>query len=81
MEKTIMDLLGKVLENDVLLSILGVVVGILVFAFCFFINITIFYFLWNWLVPDLFGLSKLTYLQASGLFLLARGIFSKGYEK
>lgn len=28
--------------------------------------------LWNWLMPDLFGLSTITYWQAVGLFILAK---------
>lgn len=33
------------------------------------------YFLWNWLMPKLFGLSRLTLLQALGLNLLAGFLF------
>ena len=33
------------------------------------------YFLWNWLVPKLFGLPKLTLLQALGFNLLAGFLF------
>ncbi|HOP65338.1 MAG TPA: hypothetical protein PK906_18310, partial [Spirochaetota bacterium] len=28
--------------------------------------------LWNWLMPELFGLTSITFLQAFGLILLAR---------
>lgn len=28
--------------------------------------------LWNWLIPIIFGLKTITYLQALGLFLLSR---------
>lgn len=31
--------------------------------------------LWNWLIPVLFGLKTITYLQALGLFLLSRILF------
>ena len=31
--------------------------------------------LWNWLMPDLFGLTTITYWQAVGLFILAKIIF------
>lgn len=40
--------------------------------------------LWNWLVPDIFGLGTITYLQAFGLLLLSRilfGNFSGGKRK
>ena len=32
--------------------------------------------LWNWLMPDIFGLGKITYWQAVGLFLLAKLLFT-----
>ena len=31
--------------------------------------------LWNWLLPELFGFTTITYLQALGLFLLSRILF------
>ncbi len=31
--------------------------------------------LWNWLMPDLFGLSTITFWQAFGLSILARILF------
>jgi hypothetical protein len=31
--------------------------------------------LWNWLMPDLFGLGTITYLQAFGLVILAKIFF------
>mgnify|MGYP005991324243 FL=1 len=31
--------------------------------------------LWNWLMPDIFGLTTITYWQAVGLFILAKFIF------
>ena len=31
--------------------------------------------LWNWLMPDIFGLTTITYWQAVGLFVLAKFIF------
>ena len=32
--------------------------------------------LWNWLLPPIFGLPSINYLQAVGLFVLARILFS-----
>ena len=32
--------------------------------------------LWNWLMPIIFGLKSITYIQALGLFLLSRILFS-----
>ncbi|KAB5490972.1 MULTISPECIES: hypothetical protein [Flagellimonas] len=34
--------------------------------------------LWNWLMPDLFGLSTITYWQALGIFVLAKLLFGFG---
>jgi hypothetical protein len=31
--------------------------------------------LWNWLIPALFGLGTLTFLQAAGIFVLAKILF------
>lgn len=37
--------------------------------------------LWNWLMPALFGLGTLTFLQAGGIFLLAKLLFGlKGHH-
>ena len=33
--------------------------------------------LWNWLMPDIFGLRQITYWQAFGLLLLARLFFGR----
>lgn len=33
--------------------------------------------LWNWLMPDIFGLGVITYLQAIGLLLLVRVLFGR----
>lgn len=35
------------------------------------------YFLWNWLMPEMFGLKALSYWQAWGLFLLFAILFSR----
>jgi hypothetical protein len=34
--------------------------------------------LWNWLMPEVFGLPRITYWQAWGLLLLAHLLFSAG---
>ncbi|MCK0161027.1 hypothetical protein [Allomuricauda sp. F6463D] len=34
--------------------------------------------LWNWLMPDLFGVSTITYWQALGIFILAKLLFGFG---
>jgi len=39
--------------------------------------------LWNWLMPEIFGLGRISYLQAFGLITLANLLFpsAKSYEK
>ncbi len=43
-----------------------------VLAFGFFVRL-----LWNWLMPAIFGLRAITYLQGIGLLLLARVLFGR----
>jgi uncharacterized membrane protein YraQ (UPF0718 family) len=58
--------------------ILGVVTAIIFgLLFGYFIEL-----LWNWLMPSIFKLGKITYWQAFGLVLLARLIFGGiGHEQ
>lgn len=39
------------------------------------------YFLWNWLMPELFGLTKITFLQAFGLSALCSCLFKSSSSK
>ncbi len=34
--------------------------------------------LWNWLMPSIFGLTKISFLQALGLSLLGNMLFNSG---
>jgi hypothetical protein len=54
-------------------AVWGVTIA-LVFILLFGIFIKL---LWNWLMPGIFGLKNITYLQAVGLFLLARLLFGR----
>ena len=36
--------------------------------------------LWNWLMPDLFGLKEITYWQGWGLVLLSHLLFKTGHS-
>lgn len=50
----------------------------------FFVVGGIVMLLWNWLIPLIFGLKAISYLQALGLFLLSRillGSFGFGNKK
>ena len=46
---------------------------ILAFLFGYFVML-----LWNWLLPDIFGLKKISYWQAWGLVLLCHLLFKTG---
>ncbi|WP_072032185.1 hypothetical protein [Crocinitomix catalasitica] len=52
----------------VLLAIIGISALVILFGF-------IIMWLWNWLMPDLFGLSTITYWQGMGLCLLSKILF------
>lgn len=45
----------------------------LIFAFPFML-------LWNWLMPVIFGLGSITYMQALGILLLCDFIFKTNFE-
>lgn len=55
----------------VLLAIIGITGLVILFGF-------IIMWLWNWLMPELFGLSTIAYWQGMGLFVLAK-IFFGGF--
>lgn len=57
----------------------------ILFPLCFALALTLLggtiMFLWNWLMPTIFGLTTLSFWQAIGLFILARLLFSgKGFR-
>jgi hypothetical protein len=52
-------------------TLLGIVIAVF-FAFVFGF---VAKWLWNWLMPDIFGLRQITYWQAFGLILLTRLLF------
>jgi len=37
-------------------------------------------FLWNWLLPEIFGIKKISYLESAGLLLLSKILFG-GFNK
>lgn len=48
----------------------------------FFIVSAVVMFLWNILIPEIFGFTSISYLQAAGLFLLSRILFGNfGFGK
>jgi hypothetical protein len=59
------------LLEKVLLGILFAIGGIVLLALCGLVVML----LWNWLMPELFGLKTLTYWQAWGLLILSQILF------
>jgi hypothetical protein len=55
--------------------ILRVLTGAGVFALISAVSGLAVMFLWNWLLPPIFGLPGISYAQAAGLFVLARILF------
>lgn len=37
------------------------------------------YFLWNWIIPDIFSLPEIGLLQMTGLIILIQCIISRGF--
>jgi hypothetical protein len=60
----------------VILGILGFI-GLLI-AVCLLVAIPVF-LLWNWLMPDIFGLKEITFLQSYGLMVLCGLLFKGNY--
>ncbi len=61
-------------ENRGTRHVLWGITIVLVFLLVFSVFIRL---LWNWLMPDIFGLRTITYLQALGLLLLCRLLFGR----
>jgi len=51
-----------------------ILMGILAIGFFFALGFVVMY-LWNWLMPELFGLKVISYCQAFGLLILAKLLF------
>ena len=50
-----------------------------IFVFCAFVSLP-FWGLWNWLIPDIFGLPEITWLQAIGLWLMLALLNTLGFN-
>lgn len=57
-------------------AVLGVL-GIAILGFLFGLFIML---LWNWLMPEIFGLGEITYWQGFGLFILGRLLFGSHFN-
>lgn len=53
---------------------------ILSFAFGLLLSLPVMW-LWNWLMPVIFGLTKITWLQSLGLLVLAGFLFKTNVTK
>lgn len=60
---------GKLSIGKIIFWVLAGIAAAVFFSALFALAVT---YLWNWLMPGLFGLSEIGYLQALGLVLLAR---------
>lgn len=55
------------------------VIAMIILAVAFFLLANyVLMRLWNWLMPDLFGLTTITYWQALGIFVIAKLLFGFG---
>ena len=65
------------------------ITGLIIFGISAIIGLVILFgfvimWLWNWLMPEIFGLATITYWQAVGIFILLKvllGGFSSGSHK
>lgn len=55
--------------------VVAVFVGGIILTILCIISVLPTYFLWNWLMPELFGLKVITFWQAFGLNILATILF------
>lgn len=63
--------------GDFIIYLLVTIAYIAVFALLFSLPIM---WLWNWLMPVIFGLTKITWIQALGLSVLSGFFFRGGYK-
>lgn len=63
--------------GDFIIYLLVSIACIAVFALIFSLPIM---WLWNWLMPVIFGLTKITWTQALGLSVLSGFFFRGGYK-
>lgn len=64
--------------GDFIVYLLVTIAYIAAFALIFSLPIM---WLWNWLMPVIFGLTKITWLQAFGLSVLSGFFFRGGYKR
>lgn len=65
------------LAEKIALGILFTIAGLAILAGALFLFGLIVMKLWNWLMPDIFGLGTISYWQAWGLLVLSSILFKK----
>ncbi len=61
-------------------KIITVILGaIIIFAVVVLLTVPV-YFLWNWLMPDIFGLPIINFWQAMGINILSSILFGNYYK-
>ena len=64
--------------GDIIIYVLGSIAFIAILALLFSLPTM---WLWNWLMPSLFGITKITWLQALGVNFLSGVLFKGGNYK
>lgn len=64
--------------GDIIIYVLGSIAFIAILALLFSLPTM---WLWNWLMPSLFGITKITWLQALGVNFLSGILFKGGNYK
>ncbi|MEZ4810043.1 MAG: hypothetical protein R2819_06750 [Allomuricauda sp.] len=59
-------------------KVIKVIMMVIIFSVLFLLAIYVLMRLWNWLMPDLFGLGAINYWQALGIMVLAKLLFGFG---
>jgi len=57
-----------------------IIIGLIIAAAAALLFGFIVMLLWNWLMPEIFGLAEISYIQAWGLLLLAHILIKSGYS-
>lgn len=67
---------NRIVSNDGCFKIIGYIIGLIIGAIAigFLFSLPIMW-LWNWLMPTIFGLTKITWLQSWGLMILVSFLF------
>jgi hypothetical protein len=73
--------MSKIIENVLKGVFTAFFVGIIVFIIVAVLAALPMMFLWNWLMPAIFGLTTITFWQSFGLVFLSSLMFKSSYIK